>query len=173
MIKLLNYFYTDRIRKNKMPSIHGIINIFLIALVFTQAGCGKKIEAGSPEEVLFLLKEKGGTSEVMQLYTDDTISYLKKYMKLTGMSEESATDVLGFIPADAEYEITGKKIEDETAFIKLRFKKHHTENLAGYTLDLKMIREDVSWKIERADDFKKLVAAYEKNGAENYLKNIK
>lgn len=155
-----------------MPSKRGIINIFLSAVLLSY-GCGKKIEAGSPEEVLLLLKEKGGTSEVMQLYSDDTVSALRKYMKLTGMSEESATDVLGFIPADSEYRITGKKIEGETAQIRLQFTRHRTENLAGYTVDIRMVKEDKAWKIDREGDFKALIKSYENKGAENYLKNIR
>lgn len=151
------------------------INIFFTAvlLISISSGCGKKIEAGSPEEVLFLLKEKGGTSGVMQLYSGETVSSLKKYMKLTGMSEESATDVLGFIPADSEYDITGKKIEGETALLRLRFRKHRTENLAGYTVEIRMVKDGSAWKIDRAADFKTLIKAYEKGGAENYLKNIR
>jgi hypothetical protein len=123
--------------------------------------------------VLFLLKEKGGTSEVMNLYTDGTVSSLRRYMKLTKMSEESATDVLGFIPADASYEITGKKIEGDNALLTLRFTKHHTENLAGYTIETKMVKDGKAWKIDREADFQKLVKAYETGGAERYLKNIR
>jgi len=156
-----------------MPSIRGIINIFFAAVIVLSPGCGKKIEAGSPEEVLFLLKEKGGTSEVMNLYTDGTVSSLRRYMKLTKMSEESATDVLGFIPADASYEITGKKIEGDNALLTLRFTKHHTENLAGYTIETKMVKDGKAWKIDREADFQKLVKAYESGGAERYLKNIR
>lgn len=156
-----------------MKSFTVIINIFLAAVIIITAACGKKIEAGSPEEVLFLVKEKGGTSEVMQLYTDSTVSSLKKYMKLSGMTEESATDVLGFIPADSEYKITGKKIDGETAFIKLQFTRHHTENVTGYTVDVKMIKEGNSWKIDREQDFLTLIKAYENRGAEKYLNNIR
>ncbi len=156
-----------------MKSLPVIINIFLAAVLIIPGGCGKKIEAGSPEEVLSLVKEKGGTSEVMHLYTDSTVSSLRKYMKLSGMTEESATDVLGFIPADSEYRITGRKIEGEAAFIKLQFTKHHTENVAGYTVDLKMIKEGNSWKIDREQDFKTLIKAYENGGAEKYLNNIR
>lgn len=156
-----------------MKNLAVIINIFFAAVILLAQGCGKKIEAGSPEEVLFLLKEKGGTSGVMDLYTDSTVSSLKRYMKLTGMSEESSTDVLGFIPADASYEITGKKIEEDAAYLKLRFTKHRTENLAGHTLEIKMVRDGKTWKIDREDDFSRLVKAYESGGAERYLKNIR
>ncbi|HOP64629.1 MAG TPA: hypothetical protein PK358_08070 [Spirochaetota bacterium] len=156
-----------------MPLRQIIINIFLILVVLITAACGKKIEAGSPEEVIFHLKEMGGTDRVMQLYTDETVTLMDKYRKLTGMSAESATDVLGFIPADAEYEITGKKIEGDTALVTLRFTRHHNENLAGYKTDIKMERDGNSWKIDRSEDLKKLVESYEGKGAENYLKNIR
>ncbi|HOP30362.1 MAG TPA: hypothetical protein PKZ64_12395 [Spirochaetota bacterium] len=156
-----------------MKSLPVIINIFFAAVIILSPACGKKIEAGSPEEVLFLLKEKGGTSQVMNLYTDGTVSSLRRYMKLTNMSEESAADVLGFIPSDSSYEITGKKIEAEKAILTLRFTKHHTENLAGYTMEIKMVKDGKSWKIDRESDFQKLVKAYESGGAERYLKNIR
>lgn len=168
-MKHLNFFSSEI----TMKTLPVIINIFFAILLVLPSCCGKKIEAGSPEEVLFLLKEKWGTSEVMNLYTDKTVSSLRRYMKLTGMSEESATDVLGFIPADASYQVTGKKIEGETALLNLMFTKHHTENLAGYTLEIKMVRDGKAWKIDREADFEKLVKAYESGGAERYLKNIR
>jgi hypothetical protein len=69
------------------------------------------------------------------------------------MSEESSTDVLGFIPADASYEITGKKIEERYRIFKAEIYKTRTENLAGHILEIKMVRDGKSWKIDREDDF--------------------
>jgi len=156
-----------------MPLKQKIINIFLISIFLIAVACGKKIEAGSPEEVILLLKEKGGTDQVIQLYTYETAGLMEKYRKLTGMSRESATDVMGFIPADSEYEITGKKIEGDAALVTLRFTRHYTENLAGYRTDIKMVRKGNIWKIDRSDDFKKLIESFEGEGAENYLKSIR
>ena len=137
------------------------------------SGCGKKIEAGSPEELLSRVKEKWGTTEVMQLYTDDTVDYLKKYMKLTGMSGESAADVLSFISPYSEYEVSGRSISGDTCTLKLRFTKQSVENLNGLVLDVKMLKENGGWRIDRSDDFKKLVESFKSGGAENYLKSIR
>ena len=48
--------------------------------------CGSKgPSAGSPEEVLLLLKKHGGTDEVRGLYSADTIKQMEKYMDSSGM----------------------------------------------------------------------------------------
>jgi hypothetical protein len=142
------------------------------ALLIT--GCGRdKIEAGSPEEVLSFIKEKGNSESVFDFYTDDTISFMKKYMKITGMKSETSADILSFIPEGAEYNISGKKIEGDKCSLNLTFTKHGSENAMGQIVPVRMIKEGKSWKIDRKDDFKKLIESYEKKGAEGYLNRIK
>lgn len=142
------------------------------ALIF--AGCGRdKIEAGSPEEVLSFIKEKGNSETVLDFYTDDTIDLMKKYVKITGMKSETSVDILSFIPEGAEYNISGRKIEGDKCSLNLIFTKHSSENAMGQVVPVRMVKEGKSWKIDRKDDFKKLIESYEKKGAEGYLNRIK
>jgi CRISPR/Cas system type I-B associated protein Csh2 (Cas7 group RAMP superfamily) len=136
--------------------------------------CGKgKIEAGSPEEVLSLVKERGNGMGVFELYTDDTISLMKKYMKITGMKNETSADILSFIPEGAEYKINSKKIDGNRCDIEIVFTKHGSENASGQVIMLKMRKKGNGWKIDREDDFRKLIDSYEKRGVENYLDRIR
>jgi len=146
----------------------------MISVILFFPGCGReKIEAGSPEEVLSLVREKGNSRSVLDFYTDDTVSLMKKYVKITGMKSETSVDILSFIPEGAEYNITGKKIEGNTCSLNVVFTRHGSENAIGETAAVKMIKEGKSWKIDRKDDFKKLIESYEKKGTENYLNRIK
>jgi hypothetical protein len=151
--------------------------IFICITMTTLAvlsACGRdKIEAGSPEEVLSFVRDKGNSETVFDFYTDDTVSLMKKYMKLTGMKSETSVDILSFIPESAEYNITGKKIEGNNCYISLSFTKHSSENAVGQTIAIRMVKEGKSWKIDRKDDFKKLIESYEKKGSDNYLNRIK
>ncbi len=149
-------------------------SVCLMLIVLIYSGCGRgKIEAGSPEEVLTFVRDKGNSESVLDFYTDDTISLMNKYMKLTGMKSESSIDILSFIPEDTEYSISGKTIEGDTCFLNIVFSKHSTENGMGQVISLKMVKEGNSWKIDRKDDFKKLIESYEKRGAEEYLNRIR
>lgn len=146
----------------------------VIITVLLYSSCGReKIEAGSPEEVLSFVREKGNSEAVLDFYTDDTINLMKKYMKLTGMKNETSVDMLSFIPEGSEYNIAGKKIEGDVCFINLIFTKHRSENGMGQIIILKMVKDGSSWKIDRKDDFKKLIESYDKKGAEDYLNRIK
>jgi hypothetical protein len=146
----------------------------LLVLIILSGSCGKKkIEAGSPEEVLFLIREKGQTESVFDYYTDDTIQLLKKYIKITGMKKESAVNILSFIPAKSEYNIQDRKIDDRNCSMKLVFTRHTSENAVGLAIAINMVKEGKSWKIDRGKDFKQLIESYEKKGAEDYLKKIK
>lgn len=146
----------------------------LMLFALTYSGCSRgKIEAGSPEEVLSFVREKGNSETVLDFYTDDTISLMKKYMKMTGMKNETSIDILSFIPEDAEYTISGKTIDGDTCFLNVVFSKHNSENGMGQIISVKMVKESKSWKIDRKDDFKKLIDSYEKRGVEEYLNRIR
>ncbi len=149
-----------------------VVLVFASVLIYT--GCGReKIEAGSPEEVLSLIREKGNSQNILDFYTDDTVRLMKKYMKITGMKNETSVDILSFIPEGAEYNISGKKIEGNSCSLNLTFTKHVSENAIGQNIAVRMEKDGKSWKIDRENDFKKLIESYEKKGAEDYLNKIK
>jgi len=146
----------------------------LMASLLVFCNCGRdKIEAGSPEEALAFVREKGNSETILNFYTDETVSLMKKYMKITGMKSETSVDILSFIPEGAEYNITGKKIEGEKCFLNIVFTRHSSENAMGQVVAVRMVKDGKSWKIDRTDDFKKLIDSYEKKGIENYLNKIK
>lgn len=145
-----------------------------MGFLFIFAGCGRdKFEAGSPEEVLLFIKEKGNSQTVLDFYTGETVSLMKKYMKISGMKNETSVDILSFIPEGAEYEVTGKKIEGNVCYLDIIFTKHSSENAVGQIVALKMVKEGNTWKIEKKDDFKKLIESYENKKAAEYLNRIK
>ena len=145
----------------------------MVVIIFLP-GCGKKsFEAGSPEEVLSLIKDKGRTESVFGLYTNDTISMMKKYINISGMKNESAVNILSFIPEKSEYTITDRKIDDKHCSMNLVFTKHDSENAVGLVIAINMVKEGKNWKIDRKNDFEKLIESYEKKGAEEYLKKIR
>jgi hypothetical protein len=136
--------------------------------------CGKdKVKAGSPEEVLFFIKDKSRSEAIFDLYTSETISLAKEYKKITGMKDESLIDSLSLIPKESEYDITEKKIEGNRCSIKFIFTKHPSENAQAQVIELAMINDGNNWKIDKKDDYIKLIDSYKKRDADRYLKNIK
>jgi hypothetical protein len=136
--------------------------------------CGKdKPKAGSPEELLVFVKDKGGTGAIFDLYTDETISLAKEYKKLTGMKDESLVDSLSLIPETAEYDIAEKKIEGKICLIKFIFTKHPSENAQAQVIELAMINDGKNWRIDKRDDYIRLIDSFKKGDADRYLKNIK
>ena len=89
------------------------------------------------------------------------------------MKNESAVNILSFIPVNSEYTITDRKIDDRRCFMNLIFTKHNSENAIGLAIAIKMVKEGKNWKIDRKNDFEKLIESYEKKGAEDYLKKIR
>ncbi len=151
-----------------------IISCFTISFFLLFTGCGKeKIEAGSPEEVLSFVRDRGNSEIVLGFYTTETVSLMRKYMKLTGMKRETSVDILSFIPEGAEYKITEKKIEGNSCYLVIVFTKHSSENAIGQPMALKMEKEKNSWKIDRKDDFIKLIESYESKKATDYMNRIK
>ena len=136
--------------------------------------CGRdKIEAGSPEEVLIFIKDKSRSEAIFALYTAETIGLAKEYKKITGMKDESLIDSLSFIPKGSEYDIVDKKIEGDRASIKFVFTKHPSENAQAQIIELRMINDGKNWKIDKKDDYTRLIDSYKKRDADRYLNNIK
>ena len=157
-----------------MNSSKRILILFLIAAFLIPSGCGRdKVEAGSPEEVLSFVRDKGNSNTVFDFYTDETVSLMKKYMKITQMKNETSADILSFIPEGSDYNIISRKIEGNSCTMSLMFTKHPSENAIGQTVILRMVKDGKTWKIDRKEDLKKLIESYEKRGAESYLNRIK
>ena len=136
--------------------------------------CGKdRVEAGSPEEVLIFIKNKSRSESVFDLYTDETIGLAREYKKITGMKDESLIDSLSLIPKGSEYDIAEKRIEGDRCSIKFIFTKHPSENAQAQVIELIMINDGKNWKIDKRDDYIRLIDSYKKRDADKYLKNIK
>lgn len=157
-----------------MNIIKYAFHLFLVIIVIILSGCGKKkIDAGSPEEVLALLKQKGETDSVFDFYTDETIKLMKKYVRLSGMKNESAVKILGFIPENSDYTITDRRIDEKNCSMNLVFTRHSSENAVGLPIVINMVKEGKGWKIDGKKDFEKLIESFEKKKAEDYLNKIR
>lgn len=136
--------------------------------------CGRKgPAAGSPEEVLFLLQENCGDEDVLGLYSAATIREMEKYMYASGMDRKSAVNTLSFIPEKAAYEVSNIKISGEKCTLNLRYMKDGPEKSRGLVVSLTLVKEEGSWRIDRSDDFRKLLKSQVNRGAENYLNRIR
>ncbi len=150
-----------------------IIIITSIFLMLLPAGCGKKqIPAGSPAELIDLLQRHSGKEEIVQLYTKNTIDQYKRFVKLSGIEKSAAYSVLSFIPERGVVEIAGEKYSGGSCLVTVRFIDHPVENMKGFTIDLKMDKENDLWRIDRAEDFSKMADSVERGGAGDYFKNL-
>lgn len=142
-------------------------------LIFTLSCGSKGPAAGSPEEVLMLVKKHGGTDDVLGLYSAATIKAMEQYMDASGMDEESAVNTLSFIAEDAQYSVQNLTVTGETCSMNLKFLKEGPEKSRGLLVKLTMVKEKGNWRIDRSADFKKLLQAQKNRETENYLNRIR
>ncbi|MCL2155440.1 MAG: hypothetical protein FWH53_07245 [Leptospirales bacterium] len=150
-----------------------IVIFCIISSIICTMCKGDKVQAGSPEEVLLFIKDKSNSEAIFDLYTSETISLAKEYKKITGMKDESLTDSLSLLPKESEYDIVDKKIESDRCLIKFIFTKHPSENAQAQLIELTMINDGKNWKIDKQDDYIRLINSYKNRDADRYLKNIK
>ncbi|MCL1864403.1 MAG: hypothetical protein FWF73_01165 [Spirochaetes bacterium] len=151
-----------------------IVICCIVSSIICFSSCGKdRVKAGSPEEVLIFLKDRSRSEAIFDLYTTETISLANEYKKITGMKDESLVDSLSLIPKESEYDIAEKKSEGNRCLIKFVFTKHPSENGQAQTVELIMINDGKNWKIDKRDDYIRLIDSYKKRDADKYLKNIK
>lgn len=136
--------------------------------------CGSKgPSAGSPEEVLLLLKKHGGTDEVRGLYSADTIKQMEKYMDSSGMDGQAAVNTLSFIAEDADYSVQNIVFTGDSCSMSLKFLRDGPEKSRGLLVKLTMVKENGNWRIDRSDDFKELLKSQKNRETENYLNRIR
>lgn len=136
--------------------------------------CGiKGPAAGSPEEVLMLVKKHGGTDNIRGLYSSDTIKYMEQYMDASGMDEQAAVNTLSFIAEDAEYSVQDMAVKGDSCSMSLKFLKAGPEKSRGLLVRLTMVKEKGNWRIDRSSDFKKLLQSQKNRETENYLNRIR
>ena len=147
---------------------------FFVVLLTALSSCGSKgPAAGSPEEVLMLIKKHGGTDDVMGLYSAGTMKYMEQYMDASGMDEQAAINTLSFIAEDAEYSVQNLAVTGESCSMNLKFLKAGPEKSRGLLVKLTMVKENGNWRIDRSSDFKKLLQAQKNRETENYLNRIR
>lgn len=146
---------------------------FILLLVFTLSCGSKGPAAGSPEEVLMLVKKHGGTDDVLGLYSAGTIKAMEQYMDASGMDEESAVNTLSFIAEDAKYSVQNLSVSGESCSMNLKFLKEGPEKSRGLLVKLTMVKEKGNWRIDRSADFKMLLQAQKNRETENYLNRIR
>lgn len=151
------------------------VRIGVIATLFAViVSCGSKgPAAGSPDEVLLLVKKYGGTGDVMDLYSADTIRQMEQYMDASGMDEQSAVNTLSFIAGEAEYAVQNLVVNGENCSMDLKFMKAGPEKSRGLLLKLTMVKEKGNWRIDRSADFRELFKAHKNRETENYLNRIR
>lgn len=143
----------------------------MLSVIFS---CGNKgPAAGSPDEVLYLLKKNGGSPDILGLYSSHTLKYMKQYMKASGMDEQSAINTLSFIDSRAEYEVHNLQLRGDRCSMVVRFMVKGPEKSRGLEVVILMVKENGNWRIDRSDDFKRLLQSQVERGAEKYLGRIR
>ena len=151
-----------------------LFNIILASGLAFFASCGERgPAAGTPEEVLFLLRERGGQEDVLDLYSSETISSMKEYMDASGMDMRAAVNTLSFIAEDAQYITSDLKMEGNRCSLNLKFLNRGPEKSRGLVLAVVMVKEEGGWRIDRSDDFRELLNTCRQRGAEKYLERIR
>jgi len=146
----------------------------IIVFLCTLLSCGSKGPvAGSPEEVLMLVKKHGGTDKITGLYSAGTIKYMEQYMDASGMDEQAAINTLSFIAGDAEYTVQNLSVKGDSCTMDLKFLKAGPEKSRGLLVRLAMVKENGNWRIDRGNDFKELLKAQKNRETENYLNRIR
>lgn len=147
---------------------------FLAVLIIASFACGGKgPAAGSPEEVLMLIKKHGGTDKITGLYSAATIRYMEQYMDASGMDEQAAINTLSFIAEDAEYSVQNLSVAEDSCSMNLKFLNAGPEKSRGLLVKLSMVKEKGNWRIDRSADFKELLKAQKNRETENYLNRIR
>jgi hypothetical protein len=139
---------------------------FIMAAAMAAAlSCKKESAPGSIDALIEGLAGAGGTDEARRLYTRDTLDAI-------GSGGRTAA-LLPAFPQGSRCEVLSRSVDGDRAEVTVRFAEHPVQNMVGFTMRLRLAREDGGWKIDLREEIEKSLPSVRKDGAADYIRKLR
>ncbi|MFC1670321.1 hypothetical protein ACFL20_07995 [Spirochaetota bacterium] len=132
----------------------------LLLIIFS---CTKKGPADDISRVFHGLSNSNSSGEILKHYSSGTVSAIGKAVNLRIITGNRKLSILPQFNNNTRWRILEKAIDGDRAELWLKYIEHPVENMIGFEMKFKMVREDGMWKIDMEDEIQRSIGKY-KNG---------
>ncbi|OHD66369.1 MAG: hypothetical protein A2176_07770 [Spirochaetes bacterium RBG_13_51_14] len=149
------------------------ITIAVIVCLFATGGCSQQRGAASFDGIFEKLKKARGFSEVKRYYTGGTIDALDAAVGKGVISEVERLRILPLFNDKTTWEEVSKKVDGTRGVIRIRYTEHPVENMIGFDMDFRVVKEGGSWKIDLEDEIRRALSGRQRGSPADYIQRIK
>lgn len=151
-----------------------IISVFgLIACLSLTAACSRRAGASSFDGVFEKLSTAKGFGNVKQYYTDNTVAAIEDAADEGVISDKEKLSILPLFNDKTKWEEISKKSDGSHGVIRIQYTKHPVENMIGFEMEFRVVKERGSWKLDLEDEIRKALRGRKRGGAAEYIQRIK
>jgi len=150
----------------------GLLSVIMTLSVLFLWSCKKDAAPGSIESLFQGLGEAKGFIETKRYYTDGTLGAIERAASQGGVTPDQMSRILPSFTAGARWEELSRDVRGNRADVTIRFVQHPVQNMVGFTVRFRLIREDGGWKIDLKEEVEQSLSTMKKEGAADYLRKL-
>lgn len=148
------------------------IALALCACLAAAAGCSRDRDEAGFDGIFGKLQRARGYAEAKRYYTGGTIDALDGAVRGGVIAEADRLSVLPLFNDRTEWEELSKNVEGSKGIIRIRYTAHPVENMIGFEMVFRVVKEGGSWKLDLADEIRDAVERRRKGSASDYIRRI-
>jgi len=150
----------------------GCITIPLFFII-TLISCAKSTESKNFTDVFNKLSNAGSYNDIKKCYSVDTVKLIDSAEADGLISNDEKFFILPVFSPDIKWKEISKIQNEDKLEIRIRYIEHPVENMIGFEMDFKLVKENGRWKIDMAEDIKKAFEFRKKGIETDYLNDLR
>lgn len=147
--------------------------IILCACLAAAVGCSRDRGPAGFDGIFGKLQRASGYTEAKRYYSDGTIEVLDRAVRDGVIADGDRLSVLPLFNEKTAWEEVSSNVEGTKGIVRLRYTGHPVENMIGFEMVFRLVKEGGSWKIDLEEELRDGMALRKKGGAADYIRRIK
>jgi hypothetical protein len=147
--------------------------LILLTGLLAAGGCSRDKGAASFDGIFDKLCHARSFSEAKRYYTGGTIDAIDASVREGVITEKEKLRILPLFSDKTKWEEVSKKVEGSRGVIRIRYTEHPVENMIGFEMDFRVLKEGGSWKIDLENEIRQALQGRADGSTAKYIQRIK
>ena len=147
--------------------------IILCVCLAVAAGCSRDRGGAGFDNIFGKLQRARGYGEVKKYYSDGTLDALDDAVRVGVVADSGRLALLPLFNDRTQWEELSKNVEGTKGIIRIRYTGHPVENMIGFEMVFRVVKESGSWKLDYENEIRDALENRKKGSAAEYIRRIK
>ncbi len=149
------------------------VPVFALCTMFLLQTCAGKQDPAGFDRVFERLSRAKSFNEMKAFYTSGTIAAVEDAASSDATTARGRNSLLPQFNEKTKWELLQSSSDRSRGMARIRYLDHPSQNMVGYTMELKMKMEKGSWRIDLEDEVRTATRGRGKGELSDYIKRIK